>query len=450
MQTILNTTRTAFGTLVMVGLMLLLNPSLSNAQQGECSGGLCGTPNQTGGGGCGCGCGCSILIAQTDLGDTYQYSDDYDNDGWEDDFDNCPFSANGDQGDGDGDGFGDACDNCRVNANATQTNADGDIMGDACDDDADADGIPNVQDNCMLFPNPGQIQGGDDMDSDGRGNLCDDDDDNDGVLDPADNCPLVANPAQDPGDPASLGARCRTDEDQDGIPDSFDNCPTVSGLEVADTDRDGRGDLCDDDLDNDGVFNLVDNCRTSLNPTQVDGDRDGLGDNCDPKFCFTIDSAEATRCLDPEAPFFSRPGPDLTVQTGEATRLRLFSNRAQTAIRYTWAVENSPAGNRGWSIQNPRGAVTNSSPWEYRYTADRTPWFMATEPGEYTIRLESELVFDDAKGFPKKADVQTMKIKVEGSRKLPLPGAANCSNSESSMPLLSALALLGLLLRRRK
>ena len=208
--------------------------------------------------------------------------------------------------------------------------------------------------------------------------------------------------------------------------------------------------MCDDDLDNDGVFNLVDTCRTALNPTQVDGDRDGLGDNCDPKFCFTVDSTEASRCLDPEAPFFARPGPDMTIQTGEATRLRLFSNRAQTAIRYTWTVDASPVSNRGWSIQNPRGAVTNSSPWEYRYTVDRTPWFVATEPGEYTVRLETELVFDDAKGFPKKSDLQTMKIKVEGGRKIPLPGSTSCSNAGSSMPLLSALALLGLLLRRRK
>ena len=103
MNAMMNTARATLWTFLMVGLMLLLNPSLSHAQMGECAGGLCGTPTQTGGG---CGCGCSVLIAQTDLGDTYQYSDDYDNDGWEDDFDNCPFSANGDQLDGDGDGFG--------------------------------------------------------------------------------------------------------------------------------------------------------------------------------------------------------------------------------------------------------------------------------------------------------------------------------------------------------
>src|SRR5690349_257036 len=78
---------------------------------GECNTGFCGTPDQSGGG-CSCSCGCSILIANSDEGDTYQYADDYDDDGYEDDVDNCPFDFNPDQGDGDGDGRGDACDNC--------------------------------------------------------------------------------------------------------------------------------------------------------------------------------------------------------------------------------------------------------------------------------------------------------------------------------------------------
>ena len=59
----------------------------------------CGTPDQSGGG-CGCGGG-SILIANTDEGDSYQYADDYDDDGREDNTDNCPFAANADQSDGD-------------------------------------------------------------------------------------------------------------------------------------------------------------------------------------------------------------------------------------------------------------------------------------------------------------------------------------------------------------
>ena len=72
-------------------LAALLIPG--NAVSQECAGGLCGTPNQSGGG-CGCGCGCSILVAMTDRGDTYQFADDFDGDGIEDQYDNCPFATN--------------------------------------------------------------------------------------------------------------------------------------------------------------------------------------------------------------------------------------------------------------------------------------------------------------------------------------------------------------------
>ena len=58
--------------------------SSQTARAGECVSGLCGTPNQSGGG-CGCGCG-SILVAMTDRGDTYQFADDFDGDGIEDEF----------------------------------------------------------------------------------------------------------------------------------------------------------------------------------------------------------------------------------------------------------------------------------------------------------------------------------------------------------------------------
>ena len=56
----------------------------ASAQSYECDDRYqeCGTPEQSGGGGCGCGGG-SILVNNTDLGDTYQYADDYDDDGIE-------------------------------------------------------------------------------------------------------------------------------------------------------------------------------------------------------------------------------------------------------------------------------------------------------------------------------------------------------------------------------
>lgn len=72
---------------------------------------------------------------------------DRDQDGYLDDFDNCPRLSNVDQRDGNHDGFGDACedydadgatnavDNCPTVVNARQTDDDGDGLGDACDAD---------------------------------------------------------------------------------------------------------------------------------------------------------------------------------------------------------------------------------------------------------------------------------------------------------------------------
>jgi hypothetical protein len=80
-------------------------------EPGECANGTCGTPNNNGGGCC-CCCGGSILVDYTDIGKTYEQSDDSDHDGIDDALDNCPFTPNTDQLDTDGDGVGDVCDNC--------------------------------------------------------------------------------------------------------------------------------------------------------------------------------------------------------------------------------------------------------------------------------------------------------------------------------------------------
>lgn len=151
-----------------VGLWLM--PQAAFAQgttgggNGECTGGFCGKPNQTGGG-CSCGCGCSVLIAMTNRGDTYQFADDFDGDGIEDEFDNCPFATNFEQLDADGDEVGDSCDRCANVADPLQANLDGDAFGDACDTDKDGDLVPNFQDNCSGVANPSQL----DADHDGFG-----------------------------------------------------------------------------------------------------------------------------------------------------------------------------------------------------------------------------------------------------------------------------------------
>ena len=121
--------------------------NIAYAQSFECDNNFsdCGTPEQSGGGGGGKG---SVLIANTDLGDSYQNADDYDDDGIEDASDNCMRDYNPQQLDSDADTIGDMCDNCIGTWNLYQDDADGDGIGDACDDDIDGDGILNSADEC--------------------------------------------------------------------------------------------------------------------------------------------------------------------------------------------------------------------------------------------------------------------------------------------------------------
>lgn len=110
---------------------------------------------------------------------------DFDEDGVDDRFDNCPPSKcgtdpmrckNQDQADADGDGWGDVCDNCAPSvcqrrnwpaaacANRGQEDADGDGTGDACDScPASANGNAGRNDAAQFF----------DSDGDGVGDTCD-------------------------------------------------------------------------------------------------------------------------------------------------------------------------------------------------------------------------------------------------------------------------------------
>jgi MYXO-CTERM domain-containing protein len=116
----------AVAVLSTVAFTFLATPAYAQAE-GECAAGACGTPNNNGGG-CGCGCGGSILVNDTDIGQTYEQTDDSDHDGIPDILDNCPFTANPDQADFDGDKIGDACDNCVNVSNADQkANLCGDV-----------------------------------------------------------------------------------------------------------------------------------------------------------------------------------------------------------------------------------------------------------------------------------------------------------------------------------
>ena len=192
--------------------------------------------------------------------------DDSDNDGIDDEYDNCPTVANGDQADVDRDSVGDACDNCPDDSNQYQEDWDNDDLGDACDDDMDNDGIINTEDNCPKFENPQQI----DTDSDGVGDECD-------------SCPEDYNPDQEDANHNNIGDVCDDgiDTDHDGVPDNHDNCPNIANADQLDSDGDGIGDACDNDSDNDGIEDNLDNCPIVANPDQLDSNNNGVGDACE-------------------------------------------------------------------------------------------------------------------------------------------------------------------------
>ncbi len=428
--------------LAAMGLFLYASPAFASGG-GECSGGKCGTPKTSGGGGCGCGGG-SILINNTDEGDTYQYADDYDEDGHEDDTDNCPFVANKSQVDTDGDLVGDACDVCPQVVDPSQQDIDADGLGDKCDADIDNDGLINAQDNCPAVPNN---FGGKQLDTDGdkQGDACDTDDDNDGWDDAVDNCPLIHNPNQsiDPG--KTSGKVCDNDDDGDNIPNAKDSCPLVANTDQKDSDGDKVGDDCDLDKDNDGVLNRVDNCPDLDNKDQKDADRDGKGDACDERFCFVV-GGDKDNCLDP-GKTFKVYSPDDKWVTGEEFRLRLFANRKDAPIQYTWVIEERPSGSSA-AITNPKGSVRYSNPYEYRYQADGRVTFTPDEPGTYKIKVNAELIFGDTvqSSWPTDSS-HTMVLEVEGD------SMGGCSVGKANTTLgAMMLSLLGIFfaVRRRR
>ena len=423
--------------MVAVVALFVAGPVMAQSP-GECTGGLCGTPDESGGG-CGCGCG-SILIANTDLGDTYQYADDYDEDGIEDDYDNCPFVPNRDQEDGDGDTVGSACDNCADVSNELQLDADGDLIGDACDNDIDGDTVENALDNCPYVPNLTQIN----TDADQLGDACDPDIDDDGWLNVEDNCPFVYNPEQLNSDPNQFGDACNSDKDNDSVQDFADNCPMINNPSQLDSDGDSMGDLCDADMDNDGILNEADNCPRVVNNDQRDEDRDGAGDVCDSNgYCYVVDRTD--KCLNPTTAFNVYAGDDRPVRTGENVPLLIWANRKNRAIEYEWIMVERPDGSSA-TIHHPRGSSTLSTPFNYHYKEGRRVEFNPDMAGDYVIQLNAKLVFADDLYPEKNTASVKLTLTAEGE---------NQTGGCSTAPAGSGLALLGLLLglavlRRRR
>lgn len=236
------------------------------------------------------------------IGTTDPFDPDTDGDGFRDGLDVFP-NLSAEYGDVDGDGIGDNTDNCITVPNPDQADFDGDHQGDVCDPDDDNDGLPDAEevalgsnphltdtdrdgavdgsDNCLLTPNPDQV----DSDGDQLGNACDPDDDNDGVPDVTDNCPFFPSPDQTDSNHDGTGDVCTNDDDGDGVIDGNDNCRTVSNADQKDTDHDAIGDACDPDDDNDGLSDVEENTGGSDNlitsSVSADTDGDGIADNLD-------------------------------------------------------------------------------------------------------------------------------------------------------------------------
>ena len=444
-----------------VGLWLM--PQAAFAQgttgggNGECTGGFCGKPNQTGGG-CSCGCGCSVLIAMTNRGDTYQFADDFDGDGIEDEFDNCPFATNFEQLDADGDEVVDYCDRCANVADPLQANLDGDAFGDACDTDKDGDLVLDTIDNCALVRNESQAN----TDGDGMGNACDDDDDGDGILDIDDTCRLLAGTAP--------GAGCDDDEDQDDVFGANDNCPSVyNPMPQTDIDGDGLGDQCDTDKDGDLVPNFQDNCSGVANPSQLDADHDGFGDNgmwpagpgsCDPTECYVV-AGDVDGCLNPNSAFevqlamVLQSGDFTAIHPGDDITVAIFSNRLDVNHNWVATFEQLPRGSNV-TIENQEGSGTTLDGFPQVANCLRRDdagtctelnqiKFTPDAPGTYEMKVTVELPQGDPLGYGNTTAVATIAAEVSGG------SASGCASAGGGTGIAAlAMGLLAVVRRRRR
>ncbi len=488
----------AFG----IGCLGLAAASTAQAQNmpnnPECLGNDCGAPNQEGGG-CSCSCGCSVWVNMTDQGTSLSYSDDRDGDGIKDQFDNCWTVYNPDQADTDGDGVGDACDNCKFMPNPDQLDMSGNGVGDVCDVDQDGDGIndkveivPGKQyqpllpsaggDNCPAIPNadqkvtcsgnnPAQCAAYVAKDATGQliGDACNQDIDGDGVKNATDTCPLFANANQATMPTgANEAAWCNQDTDGDGVRDSNDNCPYIANPDQSDLNHNGIGDVCDVDQDGDGIADKVlkldanknavgstpilvvnggDNCPSVANHDQLDTTNAGVGDACKTNWCYVIDRAQPSQCLDPQQAFQVNAGVETSVGTGEAVTLPLWANRKGAAISYTYTVTQRPAGSTA-AVVNPIGAVANSRFYQYVFPQGQEPTFTPDSSGTYQVQLSAHLVYPD-RLYPSQQDASAVLTLTVGEATGANVGGCSSTGAAGFAPLFALAAGLALALRRR-
>ncbi len=137
--------------------------------------------------------------------------------------------------------------------------------------DTDGDGILDINDDCPLVANAGQV----DQDRDGRGDLCD-------------NCPTVPNPDQRDKDGNGVGDTCQ-DNDRDGFTADVDCDDTDPGIHPGATEIcNAKDDDCDGlvdegfDQDGDGYTSCGGDCNdsvASIHPGAVEV-FNGVDDDC--------------------------------------------------------------------------------------------------------------------------------------------------------------------------
>ncbi|MDG1525184.1 MAG: thrombospondin type 3 repeat-containing protein, partial [Candidatus Thalassarchaeaceae archaeon] len=188
---------------------------------------------------------------------------DDDNDGFNDASDECPGTPPGvtvydggcsaEQGDNDDDGIQNYLDLCPEVAAA-----DGfDVNFDGCTDDVDNDGIPDDVDQCLGTP------AGESTDFYGCGYLTQQDADGDGVVDVNDGCPDTSNLSirdENPGFAFDDQFGCWAgdeDDDGDGYDNWFDQCPDSLTEQII---FEGGCNFEQQDEDGDGVANGDDAC----------------------------------------------------------------------------------------------------------------------------------------------------------------------------------------------
>jgi hypothetical protein len=177
--------------------------------------------------------------------------------------DNCPTISNAGQQNYDNDNYGDDCDNCDAVANDQS--------------DSDSDGHGNECDNCLSIANENQR----DTDQDDTGNVCDEDDDNDGILDDGDfsgtigdykctggeidncddNCQYAYNPNQDDSDGNEIGDVCDFSYIDLGA-----DAEDVRIMGIDDGDQMGTN-IAHGDVNGDGIKDLLISAQAAYGPS---------------------------------------------------------------------------------------------------------------------------------------------------------------------------------------